>query len=74
MSLTMSFCMSLAMMSINVGFVDNFFHIWARTWCIALVIAIPISQVVSPLIKKGLFKLAENGEIQQEEIATIDKS
>lgn len=50
---------SFTLISINVGFVERFFHIWFRAWAMAYVVVIPAILLIAPQIQKlvdNLFK------------------
>ncbi len=59
MSMAMSFIISLTMTIINVGFVPNFFLIWAAGFLIGFVVAFPTALAVMPFIRKIVNKLTE---------------
>ncbi|MBC8443962.1 DUF2798 domain-containing protein [Candidatus Woesearchaeota archaeon] len=53
MSLIMSFVLTL----INVGWVPHFFMIWLKSFGISFAVALPISLVIVPLIRKLLDRI-----------------
>ena len=53
----MSFCMSLVMTIVNVGFVNYFFMAWLRSWMIGFLVALPLAFILPPLIQKIAVKL-----------------
>ena len=48
----MSFVMSFALLSINIGFVENFIPIWLKAWGIAFVVAFPSAAIIVPFSRK----------------------
>lgn len=57
MSLFMTILMSFVITLINVGFVDNFFMLWAKAFWRAYIIAFPAVLTVVPLVRKLVKKL-----------------
>ena len=53
MSLIMSFVLTL----INVGLVPHFLMIWLKSFGISFAVALPISLIIVPLIRKLLDKI-----------------
>lgn len=43
--------------SINVGFIENFFTIWIKSWMLAYVIAIPAILLIAPKIEQLVERL-----------------
>ena len=48
---------SFLLISINVGFTENFFRIWLKSWMLAYVIAIPAILLIAPRIERLVDKL-----------------
>lgn len=42
---------SFTLISINVGFIDNFFDKWLKSWMIAYIIVIPVILFIGPKVK-----------------------
>ena len=42
---------SFTLISINVGFSENFFRVWARAWLMAYVVVIPAILLIAPRIQ-----------------------
>jgi hypothetical protein len=51
--------MSFVLTLINVGWQPNFLMIWLRAFGIAFAVALPISLVIVPLIRKLLKKITD---------------
>jgi hypothetical protein len=49
MALFMAFFMSGVMTLVNIGFVDNFFKMWARAFTIGFLVAFPVAFFVGQL-------------------------
>jgi hypothetical protein len=43
---------SFSIISINIGFKDNFFKIWTKSWAMAYIIVIPAILIIGPNIQK----------------------
>ena len=43
---------SFSLISINIGFKDNFFNIWLKSWGMAYIIVIPAILLIGPQIQK----------------------
>ena len=56
-SIIMSLVMSFALTLINAGWPPNFFMIWLKSFGISFAVALPVSLVVVPLIRKLLDKM-----------------
>lgn len=56
-SIIMSLIMSFALTLINVGLVPHFLMIWLKSFGISLAVALPISLIIVPLIRKLLDKI-----------------
>ncbi len=52
MALTMAPIISGAMILINLGFVENFFAIWLKSFGIAFLVAFPTAFFVAPIVHK----------------------
>jgi len=63
MSAMMAFTMSFVMTSINVGFIDTFLLLWARGFCIGLVVAFPTSLIAAPIARKIINKKSSKVEV-----------
>ncbi len=57
MALIMAFIMSGVLIIINVGFVENFFFIWLKSYIIAFIVAFPTVFVVAPIVQKIVKKI-----------------
>ena len=51
--------MSLAISIFNVGLVYNILSIWLKAWIFAFFIAFPAIIIVSPVVKKLVFKVID---------------
>lgn len=47
---------SFSLISINIGFNDNFLGIWLKSWGMAYVIVIPAILIIGPRIQKAIDK------------------
>lgn len=47
---------SFSLISINIGFNDNFLRIWINSWGMAYVIVIPAILIIGPWIQKVIDK------------------
>jgi hypothetical protein len=47
---------SFSLISINIGFNDNFLKIWIKSWGMAYVIVIPAILIIGPRIQKVIDK------------------
>jgi len=56
-SIIMSLIMSFALTLINVGLIPNFFMIWLKSFGISFAVALPISLIIVPLIRKLLDRI-----------------
>ncbi len=56
-SIIMSLIMSFVLLIINVGWVPHFFIIWLKSFGISLAVALPISFIIVPLIRKLLDRI-----------------
>ena len=56
-SIIMSIIMSFALTLINVGWVPHFFMIWLKSFGISFAVALPISLIIVPLIRKLLNRI-----------------
>lgn len=52
MALCMSFVMSFIMLIVNIGFHQEFFVLWLRSFTIASLVAIPTALFIAPKIRK----------------------
>ena len=52
MALIMACVMSGVLVLINLGFVENFFFIWMRSYLIAFCVALPTVYAVVPIVQK----------------------
>jgi predicted membrane channel-forming protein YqfA (hemolysin III family) len=52
MGTMMVFLMTFVITLVNVGWVDNFFQLWARVFGIAYVIAVPVIYFLAPVARK----------------------
>jgi hypothetical protein len=43
---------SFTLVSVNIGFVENFWRIWLRSWGMAYLVVIPAILVMGPQIQK----------------------
>jgi hypothetical protein len=43
---------SFSLISINIGFNDNFFKVWLKSWGLAYIIVIPAILLIGPQIQK----------------------
>lgn len=43
---------SFSIISINIGFKDNFLKIWTRSWVMAYIIVIPAILIIGPRIQE----------------------
>ena len=48
---------SFTLISINIGFKENFLMIWLRSWGIAYLVVIPAILIIGPQIQKLVDKL-----------------
>lgn len=58
-AIIMSLFLSFFMIAINVGFIPEFPLIWLRGFGLSLVVALPVSLIVVPLMRHGLSKIFE---------------
>jgi len=58
-SIIMSLIMSFALTLINVGWQPHFFMIWLKAFGISFAVALPVSLIVVPLIRKLLDKIID---------------
>lgn len=56
-SIIMSLIMSFALTLVNVGWQPHFFMIWLKSLGISFAVALPVSLVVVPVIRKLLDKI-----------------
>ncbi|NOK64406.1 MAG: DUF2798 domain-containing protein [Chloroflexi bacterium AL-N1] len=61
MSVTIGFIMSLlislALLLVNLGFVDDFFFIWMQSFATSFLISVPIALVMFPLTQSLLLRI-----------------
>jgi hypothetical protein len=60
---------SFLLISINVGFTDNFLKKWIRSWMLAYAIAIPAILLIAPRIERlvdRLFKETESIPVENQ--------
>ncbi len=60
---------SFLLISINVGFTENFLKIWIRSWMLAYAIAIPSILLIAPRIERlvdRLFKETESIPVENQ--------
>ncbi|GEC78831.1 DUF2798 domain-containing protein [Flavobacterium aquatile] len=43
---------SFSLITINIGFSDNFLNIWTKSWALAYIIVIPAILIIGPRIQK----------------------
>lgn len=43
---------SFSLITINIGFNDNFLNIWTKSWALAYIIVIPAILIIGPKIQK----------------------
>ncbi len=48
----MVFIMTFVITLVNIGWVDNFLHLWARVFGIAYVVAVPAIFLLAPVARK----------------------
>ena len=48
---------SFTLISVNIGFVENFFAIWTKSWAMAYAVVIPCILLLSPLVEKIVARL-----------------
>jgi ubiquinone/menaquinone biosynthesis C-methylase UbiE len=58
-AIIMSLFLSFFMIAVNVGFVPMFPLIWLRSFGLSLVVTLPISLVVVPVLRQGLSRIFE---------------
>ncbi len=58
-SIGMSFVMTFAVLAINVGFIEDFFPMWMKSWGIGFVVGFPAATVIVPLARKAVSRIAE---------------
>lgn len=58
-SFFMSLLMSFAMLVLNLGFVEGFLSLWAKSFLVAFALAVIISAFVFPLITALVFRLVK---------------
>ena len=58
-SIIMSIIMSLVLTLINVGWQPHFFMIWLKAFGISFAVALPISLIIVPLIRKLLERIID---------------
>ena len=58
-SIIMSLIMSFVLTLINVGWQQHFFLIWLRAFGISFAVALPISLIIVPLIRKFLNRIVD---------------
>jgi len=51
--------MSFFMLLINIGFSKIFFNAWMKSFGLGFIIALPISIIFIPIIRRGLEKMFE---------------
>jgi len=56
-SLFMSSCMSFVMTVVNIGFTQRFFIAWIRAFVIGFAVALPVSLIIIPVIRKNIEKV-----------------
>jgi hypothetical protein len=47
---------SFSLISINIGFNDNFLRIWIKSWAMAYIIVIPAILIIGPRVQKIIDK------------------
>lgn len=60
---------SFLLISINVGFTENFLKIWIKSWMLAYAIAIPAILLIAPRIERlvdRLFKETESIPVENQ--------
>jgi len=57
MALTMAFIMSGVLIFINLGLVNNFIHIWMKSFFIAFSVAFPTAIFITPIVQKIVKKV-----------------
>ena len=57
MALTMAFIMSGVLIFINLGLVNNFIHIWMKSFVIAFSVAFPTAIFITPIVQKIVKKV-----------------
>lgn len=50
---------SFTLITINVGFVENFLGIWLKSWAIAYVVVIPCILLIAPKVQNLVDKFFE---------------
>ena len=60
-AITMSAVMSFGIISMRIGFPDNFLSIWWNDFLVGSVLAIPTSFIIVPLIKRWTDSLSDQG-------------
>lgn len=60
MAAIMALIMSGTLILINLGFVENFFFIWMRSFLLAFIIAFPTAISVVPVVQKIVKKIIES--------------
>lgn len=48
---------SFTLISINIGFGDQFLRIWLRSWSLAYMVVIPAILIIGPLVEKIVDRL-----------------
>lgn len=48
---------SFTLISVNIGFTENFFRIWLRSWGMAYLVVIPAILIIGPRIQALVDKL-----------------
>ena len=48
---------SFTLISVNIGYTEDFFKIWLRSWGIAYCVVIPVILIIGPRIQKLVDKI-----------------
>lgn len=58
-ALLMSLFLSFFMIIINVGINELFLIIWLKSFGLSLIVALPVSLIIVPLLRKGMLNFFE---------------
>ncbi len=62
MALLMSSIMSSIISVFNMGLIDRILLIWLKAWSLAFVIAFPTITLITPLVRKLVSAVVEDGK------------
>lgn len=59
MALLTTGIISFTVIGVNLGFINDFLHIWVKSWLIAYLIAVPCILIAGPLIEQLVQKVVK---------------